>query len=139
MAVIGGIVFIIVGLFCGAFLVGGSTGFWTWTFALGSEILTLFCIGNGFSEDVSDSDSTYPKVMNAIGVAFWLIALCLEFSHAESTVAGWICFAGFFTAPYLIVASLDASFGDSVRAKVYIGIAKLTSSILLYNADLVSW
>lgn len=137
MAVVGVILFII-GLFCGLFLAVESTGFWFWFFALVGEIFTLFTIGYNFSENGSDSDSAYPKVLSVVGTALWLIGLWLVFIDAEGTANALIVCAGLFIAPYLIVVSLDAFFGDSVSAMVFVGIAKLLSSVLLYSEKLGS-
>ncbi len=135
MAVVGGILFII-GLCCEVSLVVGGTGFWTWFFALGTEIVTLFCV-TALSESI-DSDSALQKVLNVIGTVFWLIALWLGYTDAEGPAKVLICLAGIFIAPYLIVISLDAFFVDSGLALVFIGIAKFASSLLLYTADLKS-
>lgn len=134
MAAVGGIIFIIIGLF----LAVESNGFWFWFFALGGEIFTLFTIGHNFSENGSDSDSTYPKVLTVIGTAFWLIGLWLVFIDAEGTANALIACAGLFIAPYLIVASLDSVFADSAVAIIFVGIAKILSSILLYSEKLGS-
>ena len=127
----------IVGLFCGRALVLGSTGFWLWLLALAGEVFALFIIGYSFSEDGSDTDSTYPKVLTVIGTALWGIALKLVFWD-KTLVFGVLFFVCLFIAPYLIVVSLDAFFGDSVSAMIFIGIAKILSSILLYSEKLGS-
>lgn len=127
----------IVGLFCGRALVLGSTGFWLWLLALAGEVFALFIIGYSFSEDGSDTDSTYPKVLTVIGIALWGIALKLVFWD-KTLVFGVLLFVCIFIAPYLIVASLNAFLGDSVSAMVFIGIAKILSSILLYSEKLGS-
>ena len=138
MIVVGCILSIIIGLFCGVLLAAGSTGFWLWFFALGSEIITLFFV-SAFSENI-DSDSKSSKVINLIGASFWGIGISLLFSDGDSGMGlALFCVACLFIAPYLIVASLDALFGDSVGAMFAIGIAKLASSILLYTADLESF
>ncbi|MDE5580564.1 MAG: ankyrin repeat domain-containing protein [Treponemataceae bacterium] len=128
----------IVGLFCGRALVLGSTGFWLWLLALAGEVFALFVIGYCFSEGGSDTDSTYPKVLTVIGIALWGIALKLVFWD-KTLVFGILLFVCIFIAPYLIVVSLDAFFGGSVSAMVFIGIVKMLSSFFLYLGNLIDF
>lgn len=125
----------IVGLFCGGALALGGTGFWLWLFALSGEVSTIFIVASIILDNYIEPDEMVTKVINVIGIAFWLIALKLLFSDVERSVGlvlSLIVLAGLFIAPYFIVASLDAVFADSKVLIVLVGIAKILSSILLY-------
>ena len=136
MAVVGGILFVIVGVICGMVLTSGSTGFWLWFFALGSEVVNLFLV-SAFSEEIKiNFKSITPTRMNIIGTLFWGIGLLLFFSDVKGFAGALFCVVCLFIAPYLIVASLDALFDNSVGAMFAIGIAKLASSILAYTGGL---
>lgn len=128
-----GFILPIVGVFCGFALSIGETGLLLWIFALGGDILALF-----FVVYISEERGS-PIVTSIIGTVFWGIGLALLLSNlddSESTaLASWICFAGLFIAPYFIVASLDMFFENTV-SMVLIGIAKLTSTVLLYSDSL---
>lgn len=130
----------IVGLFCGGGLALGGTGFWLWVFALGGEISAIFVVASIILDNYIEPNESVTKVLAVIGTALWGILLKALFSDVEKmgTVLALTILAGFFIAPYLIVASLDAVFADSTVIIVFIGIAKVLSSILLYIEKLTS-
>ena len=137
--IIVGIIVGIIGVFCGMVLALSTAGLGFWIFALGGEIAALFILGDFSSCCIADSVAT--KVKSFIGIVFWGIALKLLFSEFLGTVSftwQFIWFIVFFIAPYFIVASLDAAFADSIVAMIFIGIAKVASSILLYVGKLTS-
>ncbi|MCH5283516.1 MAG: ankyrin repeat domain-containing protein [Treponema sp.] len=128
----------IAGLFCGRALVLGETDFPFWFFALVGEIVCLCLIEYFIGCSRLDLDSKLLQIMTVVGTVVWGIALKLVFWD-KTLEFGLFLFICIFIAPYFIVASLDVLFYDSTVLMVFIGIAKVLSSILLYLGDLIGF
>ena len=129
----------IAGLFCGRALVLGGTSFWLWFFALVGEISTVFVVARLVLDNYLESDdASIIKVITVIGTVLWGIALKLVFWD-KTLEFGLLLFAGLFIAPYLILASLYAFFDDLNAPTIFISIAKVLSSILLYLGNLIGF
>ena len=128
----------VLGLFCGRSLVLGGTSFWLWVFALGGEISTVFVVASLVLDHYLELDDGIITVICIIGTVLWGIALKLVFWD-KTLEFGLLLFVGLFIAPYLILASLYAFFDDLNAPTIFISIAKVLSSILLYLGNLIGF